>query len=56
MFCIYQLKVQQILGFETASNKMYFLFLEVSADIMKRVVSIFYRDPITAAMKVLGVN
>ncbi len=31
-------------------------FLEVSADIMERVDPIFYSDPLTAAMKALGVN
>jgi ATP-dependent Lon protease len=31
-------------------------FLEVSADIMERVDSIFYGDPMTAAMKALGIN
>ncbi|MBW1801135.1 MAG: protease Lon-related BREX system protein BrxL, partial [Deltaproteobacteria bacterium] len=31
-------------------------FLEVSADIMERVDPIFYGDPLTAAMKALGIN
>lgn len=31
-------------------------FLEVSADIMERVDPIFYGDPVTAAMKSLGLN
>jgi len=31
-------------------------FLEVSADIMERVDPIFYGDPLTAAMKALGLN
>jgi ATP-dependent Lon protease len=31
-------------------------FLEVSADIMERVDPIFYSDPITAAIKALGMN
>ena len=31
-------------------------FLDVSADIIERVDPIFYGDPITAAMKALGVN
>lgn len=31
-------------------------FLEVSADIIERVDPIFYSDPLTAAMKALGVN
>lgn len=31
-------------------------FLEVSADIMERVDPIFYSDPLTAAIKALGVN
>lgn len=31
-------------------------FLEVSADIIERVDSIFYGDPMTAAMKALGMN
>ncbi len=31
-------------------------FLDVSADIMERVDSIFYSDPMTAAMKALGMN
>ncbi len=31
-------------------------FLEVSADIMERVDPIFYGDPMTAAMKALGMN
>ncbi len=31
-------------------------FLDVSADIMERVDPIFYSDPMTAAMKALGVN
>ena len=31
-------------------------FLEVSADIMERVDPIFYGDPMTAAMKALGIN
>ena len=31
-------------------------FLEVSADILERVDPIFYSDPLTAAMKALGVN
>jgi len=31
-------------------------FLEVSADTMERVDPIFYSDPLTAAMKALGVN
>ena len=31
-------------------------FLEVSADIMERVDPIFYGDPLTAAMKALGMN
>jgi len=35
-------------------NKRY--FLEVSADIMERVDPIFYGDPLTAAMKALGIN
>jgi ATP-dependent Lon protease len=30
-------------------------FLEVSADIMERVDPIFYGDPLTAAMKALGI-
>ena len=30
--------------------------LDVSADIMERVDPIFYGDPLTAAMKALGVN
>jgi ATP-dependent Lon protease len=29
-------------------------FLDVSADIMERVDPIFYSDPMTAAMKALG--
>ena len=31
-------------------------FLEVSADIVERVDPIFYGDPLTAAMKALGMN
>ncbi len=31
-------------------------FLDVSADIMERVDPIFYSDPMTAAMKALGMN
>jgi ATP-dependent Lon protease len=31
-------------------------FLDVSADIMERVDPIFYGDPLTAAMKALGIN
>lgn len=31
-------------------------FLEVSADIMERVDPIFYGDPMTAAIKPLGLN
>jgi ATP-dependent Lon protease len=31
-------------------------FLDVSADIMERVDPIFYGDPLTAAMKALGMN
>ena len=31
-------------------------FLEVSSDIMERVDPIFYGDPLTAAMKALGLN
>lgn len=31
-------------------------FLDVSADIMERVDPIFYGDPVTAAMKALGIN
>jgi ATP-dependent Lon protease len=31
-------------------------FLDVSADIMERVDPIFYSDPMTAAMKALGIN
>jgi ATP-dependent Lon protease len=31
-------------------------FLEVSGDIVERVDPIFYGDPMTAAMKALGVN
>lgn len=31
-------------------------FLDVSADIMERVDPVFYGDPLTAAMKALGVN
>lgn len=31
-------------------------FLDVSADIMERVAPIFYSDPLTAAMKALGMN
>ena len=31
-------------------------FLDVSADIVERVDPIFYSDPMTAAMKALGVN
>lgn len=31
-------------------------FLEVSADIIERVDSVFYGDPMTAAMKALGMN
>jgi ATP-dependent Lon protease len=30
--------------------------LEVSGDIMERVDPIFYADPLTAAMKSLGMN
>lgn len=31
-------------------------FLEVSADIIERVDPIFYGDPLTAAMKALGLT
>ncbi len=31
-------------------------FLDVAADIMERVDPIFYGDPMTAAMKALGIN
>jgi len=31
-------------------------FLDVSADIMERVAPAFYGDPLTAAMKALGMN
>ena len=31
-------------------------FLEVSGDIVERVDPIFYSDPMTAAMKALGMN
>ena len=31
-------------------------FLDVSADIVERVDPIFYGDPLTAAMKALGMN
>jgi len=31
-------------------------FLEVSANIVERVDPIFYGDPLTAAMKALGMN
>jgi ATP-dependent Lon protease len=31
-------------------------FLDVSADIMERVDPIFYGDPLTAAVKALGMN
>jgi ATP-dependent Lon protease len=31
-------------------------FLEVSGDIMGRVDPIFFADPMTAAMKALGIN
>jgi ATP-dependent Lon protease len=31
-------------------------FLEVSPDIVERVDPIFYGDPLTAAMKALGMN
>jgi ATP-dependent Lon protease len=31
-------------------------FLDVSADIIERVDPIFYGDPLTAAMKALGIN
>jgi ATP-dependent Lon protease len=31
-------------------------FLEVSADIVERIDPIFYSDPLTAAIKALGMN
>ena len=31
-------------------------FLDVSADIVERVDPIFYSDPVTAALKALGIN
>jgi len=31
-------------------------FLEVPGDVMERVASIFYSDPLTAALKALGVS
>jgi ATP-dependent Lon protease len=31
-------------------------FLEVSGDVVERVDPVFYSDPMTAAMKALGMN